>query len=70
MNVTTILSREPDGAGFYYGFLPCGRQLNVRNEGAHLWRAYVSDTEPVAEGVDKLEAERLGTLWAKLNQPE
>lgn len=40
--MSSILSREPDGHGFYYGWLPDrrGGQINVRQEGPW-WAAYV-----------------------------
>jgi len=62
----SILSRQPDACGYYYGFLPCGRQLNVRSE-PDGWRAYVCDLVAVASGSSKEEAERLGIEWAAAN---
>lgn len=67
------LSHSKDGMGYFYGQLPDGRQLNVRNERIrgemnHAWFAYVQgELLPVARGDTKFEAARLALQWALEN---
>jgi hypothetical protein len=75
----SILSRKPDGHGFYYGWLGW-RQVNVRYEeriagdGDDIerdagWFAYVSGEE-IAKCPTKDEAEAAAIHWAKQNPEE
>jgi hypothetical protein len=62
----SILSDQPDGMGFYYGFAPGDiRQINVRLEkGA--WVGYVGG-EPVTRALTKEWAELEAMRWAETN---
>jgi hypothetical protein len=67
----TILSREPDGFGYYYGFAPGDhRQINVRRGPVDLlWRAFVGGVR-VGDGETgvwntKEEAEAAALAWAE-----
>lgn len=69
----SILSRDPDGLGFYYGFRSGdSRQINVRHEmvgesSGEWWVAYVGG-ERVAFEESKAAAERSAIQWAEEHQ--
>jgi hypothetical protein len=65
----SILSKQKDGLGFYYGNLPCGRQLNVRQTtnratGMEAWDIWVGGAKLMEQGASKADAERIGAAWA------
>lgn len=66
----SILSREPDGCGFYYGFLGLDRrQINVRLEpfessGIDMWHAYVAGDFVIACSSKEI-AEHEAVAWMK-----
>lgn len=72
MNVSSILSKDPDGMGFHYGNLPGDtRQINVRYEGPKLpgarfgaWVAYAGGIKIDLYGT-KGEAEAAAIEWLK-----
>lgn len=63
----SILSNEPDGLGFFYGFLPgdC-RQVNVREESPGRWCGYVAGVQ-VAVSKSKEGAEQSTVAWMLAN---
>lgn len=69
----SILSKECDGLGYYYGFRDGdGRQINVRYENADLWQAYVGDNKvPPPAGLpgwpNRGVAEEAAIEWATAN---
>lgn len=74
--MTSILSKERDGHGFYYGFAPDdGRQVNVRYETFGLcepmgYAAYVGG-ERLPYKYETLEDAEAGALkWMKLHPEE
>lgn len=68
-NDSSILSLEPDGVGYHYGFLDGDhRQLNVRLEGDY-WVAYVGG-DAIGDFDSKDLAEAGAIKWARANQPE
>ena len=66
----SILSKEPDGLNYYYGWLAgCPGQLNIRYDATDsLWHAYVGG-EPVGTASSKDEAESLAVAYAKKIKP-
>lgn len=65
----SILSKEPDGCGYHYGFMKGDhRQLNVRHEGEY-WVAYVGG-DPIGDFDSKALAEAGAIKWALANQEE
>jgi hypothetical protein len=63
----SILSDREDGIGFFYGWLEGeNRQINVRNEPGHHWRAWVGDHH-VGDYATKGQAESAAISWAKAN---
>lgn len=65
--MTSILSSQPDGCGYFYGFTKgdC-RQINVRYEN-NFWLAYVGDDEVSGPHISKHFAEAAAIKWAKEN---
>ena len=67
---TSILSKEPDDWGYFYGDLPDGRQLRVRyNPATKRWGIYVTHACALADAPTKEDAEALGLAWA-INHPD
>lgn len=69
----SILSAEPDGAGFYYGKAPGEfRQINVKptfvndSDLALKWEIYV-DGELIGQAETKAGAETKALLWCSAN---
>lgn len=68
----SILSKEPDGLGYYYGFVDGdARQINVKWDGQmhdmHYWSAYVGGERLPTYWANKMEAESAAIKWAKEN---
>jgi hypothetical protein len=66
----SILSKEPDALGFYYGFLEGDhRQINVRDERFYCgwWLAYVGGTQLPQGFENKEAAEEAAIDWARAN---
>jgi hypothetical protein len=61
----SILSEEPDGSGFYYGYAPGDlRRIDVRREGLH-FTAYVAG-DPIRLGcLSKQSAELAAIDWMR-----
>lgn len=65
----SILSQQPDGFGYFYGFRwPDSRQINVKQESGH-WAAWVGGNRVVAAR-DKQEAEAMAIAWMDRNPEE
>ena len=66
----SILSKEPDGLGFYYGYAkPDMRRVDVAMNGHRDWRAYVAGEPLAATYRTKNDAERAAVMWIE-NNPE
>jgi hypothetical protein len=69
----SVLSRAPDGQGFYYGFLPGdSRQINVRYEFTGVCQpmryfAYVGSVELSVGYFSKEAAEAAAIEWIRKN---
>lgn len=68
----SVLSQEPDGLGFFYGYLKGDRrQINIRFEGGQ-WMIYVDGRKigQCERGATLMEAERMAIRWMKDNPDE
>jgi hypothetical protein len=69
----SILSKEPDGLKFHYGWLEGdNRQINIRKEArtehsSGLWYAYVGGRDIGGYFPSKASAEQGAISWAKAN---
>lgn len=65
MTAKSILSEQPDGVGFHYGFAkPDMRRIDVRYEPIRRWAAYVGG-DNVGHFDSKGEAEAAAIAWVK-----
>ena len=63
----SVLSEQSDGMGFHYGFVPGDfRRIDVRQEGADAWGAYVGG-EKIATAISKDQAEELAVRYIEAN---